>query len=530
MSGRHRAPGPVPEEPGEPPRPEEDPTELGGTAKQGSTAELGGTAKQGNAAEPGNTAEEPTEPGLAPGGEPSGLEEALAAAAAYGGAKFGLALALPASVEAEVIADIANQGLPFEVVRRCGEAAEILGLAQAGLIRAAVIDTELVSLDRDLLERLEAHFVAVIVFVRRADAQRHSYLQALGTVYKEELADLFAPGPLLSEASRILAKLCQILIPPPPPPAKGRSVQSLPPGPGEVPLSSVLAVWGSGGAPGRSTLAVNLAAQLGRTQSVLLIDFDSFDASLVQMLAQDLGASGVAAASRLALQGSLNIETLRSHCQAVGAKVDLLSGLTRAERWRELTESAVREILQVARQGYEWVVVDLPAGLEENEAEFFAPTRYQSTLAALAEADLILLVGRSDPVGMRRLLQTQRLVATHPQLSEQERLVVANQARRGIAGHDPLRAVEHALTEHLGKEDFRVLPYDQAACDKALLEGTDIATVAPDSALSLALAALGEEIRRILGRSLTPRRPRRQGRSGSQRRRSWSLPWGRGRH
>ena len=95
----------------------------------------------------------------------------------------------------------------------------------------------------------------------------------------------------------------------------------------------LVAVWGPAGAPGRTVIAVNLAAEsalLGRR--VLLVDADTYAASVAASLGMLDEAAGLAQACRLADQGRLDAVGLRRCATAVsvaGASVDVLTGLTR---------------------------------------------------------------------------------------------------------------------------------------------------------------------------------------------------------
>ena len=83
----------------------------------------------------------------------------------------GVLLALTGEDAAIVRAlDAAGSGL--RVVRRCGDVAELLGAALAGLARLAVLDTGFDDLDRTVLDRLERCGVAGVLLVDDDEARR----------------------------------------------------------------------------------------------------------------------------------------------------------------------------------------------------------------------------------------------------------------------------------------------------------------------------------------------------------------------
>ena len=56
-----------------------------------------------------------------------------------------------------------------------------------------------------------------------------------------------------------------------------------------------MAVWGPAGAPGRTTVAVGLAAEIGRRHRTLLVDADPYGGAVAQQLGVVDEVSGVLA-------------------------------------------------------------------------------------------------------------------------------------------------------------------------------------------------------------------------------------------
>lgn len=113
---------------------------------------------------------------------------------------------------------------------------------------------------------------------------------------------------------------------------------------------TIVAVWGTGGAPGRSTLALNLAnCAAAEGMRVCLVDADTYDPSLSPLLGLLDDYSGIAQLCHFAERGQLDtqisdeaISTLR-----VGKYyLDFLSGITRPDRWPELRTRALCDSLK----------------------------------------------------------------------------------------------------------------------------------------------------------------------------------------
>ena len=259
----------------------------------------------------------------------------------------------------------------------------------------------------------------------------------------------------------------------------------------------VVVVWGPTGAPGRTTVAVNLAAELAIAgRSTLLVDLDTYGPAVGAHLGLTEESAGVARAVRRADHGRLGPADLAAaavRVRVAGADLTVLTGLTRVDRWPELRPAAVAALLAAARERWERVVVDVGFGLEQDEELSFdvpAPQRNGATLAALAAADEVVAVGGPDAVSLPRLVRgTEDLAEAAP---EARLRVVVNRLRPAAAGVSPRSQVEAVWTRYAssGIPLAGFLPWDPAAADRALLGGQVLAEAAPGSALRRALAEL----------------------------------------
>ncbi len=170
----------------------------------------------------------------------------------------------------------------------------------------------------------------------------------------------------------------------------------------------MIAVWGPTGAPGRSTVALNLAAELAGRSATLLVDADTYGASLAQALGLLDEAPGLAAAARAAEQGTLDLVALARLAPAVSDGLRVLTGIPRAERWTELRAASMTHVLDLARDLAAFVVVDCGFAIEDDEElsyDTLAPRRNAATLTTLEAADDLVVVGSADPVGLQRLVR-----------------------------------------------------------------------------------------------------------------------------
>jgi MinD-like ATPase involved in chromosome partitioning or flagellar assembly len=248
----------------------------------------------------------------------------------------------------------------------------------------------------------------------------------------------------------------------------------------------VVAVWGPAGAPGRTSIAVAVAAELAlRGLTVAVADVDTHAASVAPTLGLLDEAPGFAAACRLAGVGGLDraeLERIGQWYPLAHAGLWVLTGLSRSSRWPELSADRVRTVLGECRRWVDVTVVDTGASIETDEeisSDMFAPRRNAATITALEEADLVLAVGSADPVGIARFLRA------HLDLLELRGAegvnVVMNRVRASVIGAAPGAQVSQTLQRFGGVEAAALVPYDRAGFDAALLTGRTIAEVAPRS-------------------------------------------------
>src|SRR5699024_8680386 len=119
----------------------------------------------------------------------------------------------------------------------------------------------------------------------------------------------------------------------------------------QPPKGHITAVWGPIGSPGVTTIAVNLAAESAMAgHRTLLIDADTYGAAVAVHLGLLDETAAIAQACRAAEHRGLNLAQLQKYTQRVklpSATVDVLTGLTRSERWPQLRGAAWNQVLDV---------------------------------------------------------------------------------------------------------------------------------------------------------------------------------------
>lgn len=394
-------------------------------------------------------------------------------------ARIGVLSAVTGEGEAVVVRVLAaDRGL--EVVRRCADLAELLAAGAAGIGRVAVVSADLPGLDREAVGHLHGSGVWVVLV---ADPGRPERAEALGA------------DAVMRDVAGVGSAVRSVL-------DGGAPAPSTPPERAAVRAADgvLVAVWGPTGAPGRTTVALNLAAELaGRPRvdqpTVLLVDADTYGGTVAQALGLLDEAPGIAAAARAAGNGTLDAGSLAALTPRLDGGLRVLTGLSRADRWPELPAGSLEGVWSACRALADVTVVDCGFCLEQDEALIYdtrAPQRNAATLSALTAADVVVVVGAGDPVGLQRLVRA--LGGLDDLGLAPRRRVVVNRVRATASGPRPREAVREALRRYAGVLDAVVLPDEQATCDGALLHARTLAEHAPTSPLRRGVAGLAAEL------------------------------------
>jgi Flp pilus assembly CpaE family ATPase len=400
--------------------------------------------------------------------------------------------------EAAFLAAAERRDLGVSVVRRCLDLADLLAVASTGTARAALVAADLRRLDAEAIARLRLHGVPTVVVTgagQQGETSRLLGIGAAGSVAAAAGPEAAAAALLQAVALGDGARPAGLAWADPLAALTGSPTDDFAPAAdsGAAP-GRLIAVWGPTGAPGRTTVAVNLATELALLGvETLLVDADVYGGCVGQLLGLLDTSAGVSAAARQANAGTLDVAGLARLARQVQPRLRVLTGIGRPGRWPEVRPVAVDRVLETARLTAAITVVDCGFCLERDDELAFdttAPRRNGATLAALSAADTVLAVGAGDPVGLCRLahaLEELRALVPSP-------VTVLNKVRASAVGGPADRALRTALAEHCAVPDPVLLPWDPAACDAALLHGRALAETAPKSALRQALRRLAVQL------------------------------------
>jgi MinD-like ATPase involved in chromosome partitioning or flagellar assembly len=379
--------------------------------------------------------------------------------------------------EAPLVRGLQRRELGIELVRRCVDHGELLGVALRDQPRVAVIAAELPWLDRDLVGTLHDHGVTVVTVGQGSAVP----LDRIGVAHR--LAADASADDLAALLHRIGSNDAPV--------TPARPVRITDPVAPEG--AQMIAVWGAAGSPGRTTVAVHVAAEAARRgRPVLLVDGDAWSASVAQLLGLD-EAPSVTQAARLATEGWR--QPLESCLQAGPAGCAVLAGLAHSELWPEVRERAWTSVLDAARDSRALVVIDLAAPIEEDEELAFDRVPYRRnlmTLTALEAADEVVLVVGGDPIGVRRGIVAHRTLSeARPEVLSKVRVVVNRVPKSARRAQD----CSIQLAEWTGKPPAAFLPTEQLF-ERAVWEGRTLQAIAPRSPWLRELRGLVTELAR----------------------------------
>jgi len=389
-----------------------------------------------------------------------------------------VALALPLDAEQRLAASAGYHG--HEVVLRCSGGDELAARLPQLPLDLVIVAATPQHLTASLVETADVAGVRMLVVAGDAEEVRHATrLGILETV----------GGPAdwaLLEGGRSAAGDEEPDAAPLPPAAPRRP-------------ASVVAVWGPHGAPGRTSVAIALAAEFAAAGwRTVLADADTHAASVAPALGLLDEAPGFAAACRLAGIGGLDeaqLDRLAVVPRGSRHPFRVLTGIGRPARWPELGAARVAAALTALRGLCEVLVVDVAASLESDDElarEVDGPLRNAAALEVLRAADHVVAVGAADPVGIPRLLRGH---AELLELVEPERVaVVVNKLRAAAVGVNPGGQVRQTLARFGGIDDPVLVPWDPAAFDAAVLGGRPLADAAPRAAARVALRDLAASL------------------------------------
>lgn len=257
------------------------------------------------------------------------------------------------------------------------------------------------------------------------------------------------------------------------------------------PKGKIIAVWGPKGAPGRTTLAVELAAELASIEpETLLIDGDPYGGDCLQIFGVIEELPTIVWAARMAAKEELDGARLALDLRRAGRSGPvLLPGLPRSEMWPEVSDYGWRQLLSVARASFRFTVCDVGFCLEPADSSFpgAGEGRNRIARAAVREAERVVAVCRGDAIGVKNFLwgfeQLRELGR------DEDVVIIANRVRSSEQ-----RALGDLFRRHLGKRPIAYIPDVPTEFAHALQAGVPVREMKRGSDVTVGIRGLAASL------------------------------------
>lgn len=358
----------------------------------------------------------------------------------------------------------------LDLVLRCVDRVELLATIRGGSLDAIVCVGVPAWLDRQSAN--EAADAGIRLVGLSDDSMEIERLKRLGAAI---LPSDVSPSSIVDS--------CSVVAPEAPAPLTSAQPR--------LPKGKIIAVWGPKGAPGRTTLAVELAAELSSSEpETLLIDGDPYGGDCLQILGVIEELPTIVWAARMAAKEELDGARLSLDLRRAGRSGPvLLPGLPRSEMWPEVSDYGWRQLLTVARASFRFTVCDVGFCLEPADSSLPGAGEGRNRIArtAVREAERVVAVCRCDAVGVKNFLWG------FEQLRELGRdddvVIVANRVRPAEQ-----RALGDLFRKHLGKRPIAYLPDVPTEFGRALQAGVPVREMKRGSDVTAGIRSLAASL------------------------------------
>jgi pilus assembly protein CpaE len=238
-------------------------------------------------------------------------------------------------------------------------------------------------------------------------------------------------------------------------------------------LGTIISVYSAKGGVGKTTLATNLAVSLARVtkQQVALVDLDLQMGDVAMMMGLAPGKGVADAAQQI---DRLDLELMQSFLSHHSSSVDVLAAPRHPEQAEKVSAPQVRRIIELLASKYDFIVVDMPAELND------------VVLMALDLSTFVLLVATKELPCLRRVEQTLRLMQSWGYSEDKLKLVVnRSDSKTGVDFADIQKGLSYSI--------FWAIPSDFSTVVNSTL-GCPFTQTKPKSKIAMTIDKLAHEL------------------------------------
>jgi MinD-like ATPase involved in chromosome partitioning or flagellar assembly len=363
-------------------------------------------------------------------------------------------------LEADIATSLASSP-EIDLVLRCVDRSEFLGAVNGGLVAAVVLAGAPEWLDHTCVESCRKEGVNVVgVPSRTSDVIFFDRFQlSSSTGDPVELIDLIESPARESTGGAIPTQ--------------------------SVGSGQVIAVWGPKGAPGRTSVALELATAIETSgSSSILIDADPYGGDIAQLLGIIEEIPSIVWLCQVADKGELDRAAIASIVRrGFSSGPVIVPGLVRPDVWPEISASGFVSLVDECAAAFERVVIDvgfcLEGGSDTVSGGFL---RNQVAISAVSRCDLLVAVMRSDPVGLKAFLWN--LPEARAVSGRGPVVIVANRVQKNEE-----KELRGLLAEHVPGVPIVFIP-NSDLFSKAADGGLPVSVLKPRSPVARAVAQL----------------------------------------
>jgi Flp pilus assembly CpaE family ATPase len=380
------------------------------------------------------------------------------------------------------------------VVAQCLAADQLLQAVESRQADAVVVAWSLHRLTDTILHQLERPGVPIVLLVPDPGGERWRGRSGPVIPVDSDAATVRQVVVTAGRGGRVFKRPR-----PAPEPVVLKPADTVADAPRETP-GSVIAVTGGAGSPGRTTVAINLAAALGAAVSTVLVEADLCAPSLAAYLDRDPSRN-------LCTLAHVVRETPRSWDTALADELQpmgrlspfgmVLCGPPKREMRSSIVPGFLEQLIVELKHRFRYVVLDVGPEL------LGLDTAAANHRVALAAAQQVVVVAASDMVGLWHARTALDQLNRHAGIEPRSVNLVLNR-------HDP--RYHHTASEvqwHLGAPIVAVVPVDHHAAQRAIAQQRPL-VVDPSGRAGHALRALAERI--YAGELRVPMQPARPSR------------------
>ena len=286
----------------------------------------------------------------------------------------------------ELISNLNDQS-NLIIKRRCVDAIDLISSIQTNKSVTIIISADFALLNLETIKHISQNNLKVIGVYLADDLDQFEKLKNLGIK--------FTQGINFKDVESSALQLFNLIV------TKKETTTS------ESTIPGLISIWGNPGAPGRTSVAINTAYCLAKTnQPTLLIDLDAIAPSIASSLSLVSEIPGISSVIHDAMYGKLSKSNFNKNIFEVSKNLHVITGISNAKRWLELRTTGLIEVLKYASQNYAHIVCDLssvlPDQIDKDKFDQGIFKRFDHVPKILELSNRIVFVMQANPLSLIR--------------------------------------------------------------------------------------------------------------------------------